>query len=144
MPGFLYGTNRGEAPLKTNSKAPRLRTGDEDFPASSWWMTRSDRLSHPGAFAFDGKISAVFGTHTHVPTADLRILPGGTGYVSDLGMCGESGGILGMEAAGVVKKMRSHLPDRFVPATGEVQADGVIFDIDEASGHTRSLGRISF
>ena len=96
------------------------------------------------AFAFDGKISAVFGTHTHVPTADLRILPGGTGYVSDLGMCGESGGILGMEAAGVVKKMRSHLPDRFVPATGEVQADGVIFDIDEASGHTRSLGRISF
>ena len=55
MPGFLYGTNRGEAPLKTNSKAPRLRTGDGNFPASSWWMTRSDRLSHPAVFAFDGK-----------------------------------------------------------------------------------------
>lgn len=96
------------------------------------------------AYAFDGRISAVFGTHTHVPTADLRILPGGTGYVSDLGMCGESGGILGMEAQGVVKKMRSHLSDRFVPATGAVQADGVIFDIDEASGHTVSLCRIFF
>lgn len=96
------------------------------------------------AYAFDGKINAVFGTHTHVPTADLRILPGGTGYVSDLGMCGESGGILGMEPMGVVKKMRSHLSDRFVPALGEVQADGVLFDIDTASGRTVSLCRISF
>ena len=96
------------------------------------------------AHAFDGQIAAVFGTHTHVPTADLRILPCGTGYVSDLGMCGESGGILGMEAAGVVKKLRSHLPDRFAPASGEVVADGVIFDIDEASGRTTALRRISF
>ena len=96
------------------------------------------------AYAFDGRISAVFGTHTHVPTADLRILQGGTGYVSDLGMCGESGGILGMDAAGVVKKIRTHLPDRFVPASGEVVADGVIFDIDEASGKTTALRRISF
>ena len=54
MPGFLYGTNRGEAPLQTRSKAPRMRSGDPDFPASSWWMTRSDRLSHPAVFAFTG------------------------------------------------------------------------------------------
>ncbi len=96
------------------------------------------------AYAFDGRLAAVFGTHTHVPTADLRILPEGTGYVSDLGMCGESGGILGMDAAGVVKKLRSHLPDKFVPAAGEVVADGVIFDIDEGRGRTRSLQRIAF
>ena len=54
MPGFLYGSNRGEAPLQTGSKAPRLRKGNPDFPASSWWMTRSDRLSHPAVFAFTG------------------------------------------------------------------------------------------
>ncbi len=54
MPGFLYGTNRGDAPLHTDSKAPRLRPGNPDFPASSWWMTRSDRLSHPAVFAFTG------------------------------------------------------------------------------------------
>ena len=96
------------------------------------------------AYAFDGRLAAVFGTHTHVPTADLRILPGGTGYVSDLGMCGESGGILGMEPAGVVRKLRTHLPERFVPATGEVVADGVIFEIDAARGCTKSLRRISF
>ena len=55
MPGFLYGTNRGDAPLQTGSKAPRLREGNPDFPASSWWMTRSDRLSHPAVFAFTGE-----------------------------------------------------------------------------------------
>lgn len=96
------------------------------------------------AHAFDGQIAAVFGTHTHVPTADLKILPGGTGYVSDLGMCGESGGILGMDAAGVVKKIRYHLPDRFVPAKGEPTADGVIFDIDESCAKTVALRRIVF
>lgn len=95
------------------------------------------------AYAFDGRLSAVFGTHTHVPTADLRILPQGTGYVSDLGMCGESGGILGMDAAGVVKKLRCHLPEKFLPAAGAPVADGVIFDIDE-KGKTCALRRITF
>ena len=90
------------------------------------------------------KINVIFGTHTHVQTADGRILPAGTGYITDVGMCGESGGILGMEPAGVVRKLRTHLPERFVPATGEVVADGVIFEIDAARGCTKSLRRISF
>ena len=96
------------------------------------------------AHAFDGKISAVWGTHTHVPTADLQILPRGTGYVTDLGMCGESGGILGMDAESVVKRMRSHLPLRFDAASGPARADGVIFTVDERSGRTTALKRISF
>ena len=54
LPGFLYGTNRGEAPLATNAKAPRLRKSPAEFPASTWWLTRSDRLSHPAALAFTG------------------------------------------------------------------------------------------
>ena len=53
LPGFMYGTNRGDAPLVVDSKCPRLRP-EGDFPASSWWMVRSDRLSHPCAFAFAG------------------------------------------------------------------------------------------
>lgn len=96
------------------------------------------------AHAFDGKISAVWGTHTHVPTADLQILPRGTGYVTDLGMCGESGGILGMDADSVVKRMRSHLPLKFETASGPVRADGVIFTVDERSGRTTNVKRISF
>ena len=54
LPGFLYGTNRGDAPLVTDSKAPRLRSSPTEFPASPWWLTRSDRLSHPAALAFTG------------------------------------------------------------------------------------------
>lgn len=96
------------------------------------------------AYAFDGKISAIFGTHTHVPTADGQILPHGTGYISDVGMCGETGGILGMEPMGVVKRMRTHLPLKFEPARGEVRADGVIFTVDEQSGRTLSVERVSF
>ena len=96
------------------------------------------------AHAFDGCFSAVWGTHTHVPTADLQILPGGTGYVTDLGMCGESDGILGMDAASVVKRMRSHLPLKFEAASGVPRADGVIFTVDERSGKTTSIERVSF
>lgn len=54
LPGFMYGTNRGEAPLATSAKAPRLRRSPTEFPASPWWLTRSDRLSHPAAMAFTG------------------------------------------------------------------------------------------
>ncbi len=96
------------------------------------------------AYAYDGRINVVFGTHTHVPTADGRILPLGTGYISDLGMCGESGGILGMDPTGVVEKMRTKLPAKFTPASGEVTADGVIFTLDTSSGRVTDIKRIAF
>lgn len=96
------------------------------------------------AFAYDGRISVVYGTHTHVPTADLRILPQGTGYVSDLGMCGESGGVLGMDPAAMVRKMRTHLPEKYAVAGGAPVADGVIFTVDGATKRTTSCERISF
>ncbi|WP_455500654.1 hypothetical protein [Gemmiger sp.] len=54
LPGFLYGTNRGDAPIRVDNRYPRLRTGDPEFPASPWWMVRADRLSHPAAFMLDG------------------------------------------------------------------------------------------
>ncbi len=96
------------------------------------------------AYAYDGKINVVFGTHTHVPTADGRILPLGTGYISDLGMCGESGGVLGMEPLSVVEKMRTRLPKKFTPAMGAPVADGVIFDVDTSSGRVIDIKRIAF
>ena len=95
------------------------------------------------AHAFDGRFAAIFGTHTHVPTADLQILPRGTGYVSDLGMCGERGGILGMDAACVIRRMRTRLPHRFSVAEGECKADGVILTWDE-NGKTVACERVSF
>ncbi len=96
------------------------------------------------AYAYDGAISVVFGTHTHVPTADATILPNGTGYISDLGMCGETGGVLGMDPAEVVRRMRTRLPGKFTPASGKVRADGVLFTVDPESKRVKKIERIAF
>lgn len=95
-------------------------------------------------YAYDGKINVVFGTHTHVPTADEQILPHGTGYITDVGMCGESGGIIGMNPESVVQRMRSCLPHKFVIADGDVVANGAVFTLDTSSGRVTSVKRISF
>ena len=95
-------------------------------------------------YAYDGVISVIFGTHTHVQTADETVLPKGTGYITDIGMCGESGGVLGMNPELVVKHQRCRTPIRFEPASGEPKATGAIFDVDESSGKVRSIERITF
>ena len=93
-------------------------------------------------YAYDGVINVIFGTHTHVPTADCQVLPRGSGYVTDLGMCGEEGGVLGMDADCVVRRMRSHMPYKFRAAAGPCSADGCIFDLDPSSGTVREVRRI--
>lgn len=94
------------------------------------------------AYSYDGVINVVFGTHTHVPTADYTVLPKGTGYVSDLGMCGESGGILGMDIPGVMRKVKAHMPGKLKAADGAPFADGVIFEV--VRGKCTSVKRIRF
>ena len=96
------------------------------------------------AYNYDGKISVIFGTHTHVPTADGRILPEGTGYITDVGMCGESGGILGMDSATVVEKMKTRLPSKFKAATGKVIANAALFTVDVGSGRVTEVERFDF
>ena len=95
-------------------------------------------------YAYDGEINIVFGTHTHVQTADERLLPHGTGYITDVGMCGQSGGVLGMDADCVVKRMRTHLPHKFIAAEGACEANAVIFELDTASGRITRINRITF
>lgn len=95
------------------------------------------------AHNYDGKINVIFGTHTHVPTADGTVLPRGSGYVTDLGMCGESGGILGMDVSTVLYKMKTKMPGKFKCSDGEPFADGVIFELDK-NGKATSVQRIRF
>lgn len=95
-------------------------------------------------YAYDGKISIVFGTHTHVLTADEIILPHGTGYITDVGMCGESGGVLGMNPELVIKHQRCRMPIRFEAACGTPKATGAIFDLDESNGKVRGIEKITF
>ena len=82
------------------------------------------------ARVFDGKINVIFGTHTHVPTSDMQILPGGSAYVTDLGMTGPDNGILGTDSDRVLRKMRQHLPAQFTVADGKIRADAVLFELD--------------
>ena len=101
-------------------------------------------LDSADLYLSDGKINIVYGTHTHVKTADGQILPRGTGYISDIGMCGETGGILGMDPDVVVERMRTSLPHNFKLASGPCRADGVIFTLDTTSGRVTNIESISF
>ncbi len=82
-------------------------------------------------FHLDGRVSVLFGTHTHVPTADDHILPHGTGYVTDLGMTGPSNGILGTDASAVLCKLRGRMPARFTVADGKIEGQAVLFTIED-------------
>ncbi|MBR2010665.1 MAG: YmdB family metallophosphoesterase [Clostridia bacterium] len=93
---------------------------------------------------FDGRFAAIFGTHTHVQTADEQILPNGTGYITDIGMTGPVNSILGVTPTDVIEKMRTHMPHRFTVAEGEIVANGALFDIDPVTARTRAVTRIRF
>jgi 2',3'-cyclic-nucleotide 2'-phosphodiesterase len=95
------------------------------------------------AWALDGKASVVVGTHTHVQTADERILSGGTGCLTDAGMCGPDDSILGRSPESVVWRFRTGMPTRFPIATGPVRLCGVIAEIDVATGHCRGITRLN-
>jgi len=93
---------------------------------------------------FDGRINVIFGTHTHVATADTVILPKGTGYVTDLGMTGPNDGVLGVRADIIIEKLRTKLPVKFELAEGEIEANGVIFTIDTLTGFVTAAERVKF
>jgi 2',3'-cyclic-nucleotide 2'-phosphodiesterase len=90
----------------------------------------------------DGRVSIVFGTHTHVQTADERILPRGTAFITDLGMCGPLDSVIGIEKDLVIEGFMSGLPRKFEVATENVVLQGVIAEVDEATGRAQSIRRI--
>ena len=90
----------------------------------------------------DGRASVVFGTHTHVQTADERILPKGTAYVTDLGLCGPFDSVIGMERENVISGFLSQLPRRFEVAEENVVLQGIIAEVDERTGRARSIRRL--
>ena len=93
-------------------------------------------------YLLDGRVSAVWGTHTHVPTADARILPKGTGYVTDLGMTGPRDSILGIRPELSIAKFRGDLTERYRWAEGPTKMEAVLFTIDSATGLCRKAERV--
>jgi len=90
----------------------------------------------------DGRVSAVVGTHTHVPTADERILPGGTGFVTDVGMTGPYEGVIGFRSDRVLQRFLLQTPSTFEVAKRDVRLAAVVVDIDEKSGRARAIERL--
>ena len=93
-------------------------------------------------FYLDGRVSAVLGTHTHVPTADEQILPHGTGYITDVGMTGPIDSCLGIKKELAIEKMKTLLPVRFENPEGACSLQGVILEIDSDSGNCTHIQRI--
>jgi metallophosphoesterase (TIGR00282 family) len=121
--------------LKNVPPEVRVRVVDMHAEATSekWAMGRF----------LDGRVSSVTGTHTHVQTADEQILPGGTAYLTDLGMTGSHAGVIGMNADDVIARFTSVTARRAEHATGGVRINVAIVDIDEATGRARSITRLS-
>ncbi len=90
----------------------------------------------------DGKVSAVIGSHTHVQTADETVLPGGTAYLTDAGMCGPEDSVLGIRTDRVVERFLTQMPVRFEVASGPVLVQGALVDVDEATGRASAIARV--
>ena len=93
-------------------------------------------------YMLDGRVSAVWGTHTHVPTADIRVLPRGTGYITDLGMTGPRESVLGIRPELSIARFRGDLPERYRWAEGDTKLEGALFTIDAATGKCLKAERV--
>jgi hypothetical protein len=158
MPGWgMFEGTKGKVPYAVLNLQGRIFMGSNDDP-----FRVADRLLketkakvvvvdfHAEATSekmsmgwyLDGRVTAVIGTHTHVPTADERVLPGGTAYITDVGMSGPYESVIGVKKELVVGKFLNNMPVRFEPATGDVRLCAVVVDCDEASGRARSIQRL--
>ena len=93
-------------------------------------------------YLLDGRVSAVWGTHTHVPTADARVLPKGTGYVTDLGMTGPRDSVLGIRPELSINRFRGDIPERYRWAEGPTKMEAVLFTLDTDTGKCRKAERV--
>jgi|SRR2546428_201638 len=114
--------------------APRMRILD--------WHAEATSEKIAMGFFLDGRVSAVVGTHTHVPTADARVLANGTAFICDVGMVGPRESVLGLAPEEIVGRFRDGLPRRFHVAEGPVQFNAVEIDVDDATGRARSISRV--
>ena len=90
----------------------------------------------------DGRVSVVVGTHTHVATADERVLPNGTAFITDVGMTGAHESVIGMDRGAMVKRFLDSMPTKFEVAIGDVRINGILADVDESTGRARSIARV--
>jgi len=159
--GLFVGASRGGVPYAVLNLQGRvfMASIDDPFRAADRELARipsdvkvivvdmhAETTSEKEAMGWylDGRVSAIVGTHTHVATADERVLPGGSAFICDVGMTGPHGGVIGMDKTGILRRFLDGMPARFEVASGDVQMNAVEMDVDEATGRARSIERLRF
>ena len=130
-------------PFATVDRILEREAGNYDFAVMDIHAESTSEKIALGRY-FDGRISVIFGTHTHVPTADEQILPLGSGYITDLGMTGPRDSIIGSDVKAVIERMRTKISGRLTVADGDVEASGALFDLDTDTKKVRSVCRVRF
>ncbi len=131
------------SPFETVEKILEREKGNYDI---SLLDVHAEATSEKLAMAryFDGRINIIFGTHTHVQTADEQVLPGGTGYITDIGMSGPSDGILGTASEPVIARFLTKMPQKFALASGDISVSGALFDLDTDIRRVTAVRRVKF
>ncbi len=135
MPSIECPFRKADAILAGLPEETRIRFVDFHAEATSEKMAMGWHL--------DGRVTAVIGTHTHIPTADARVLPGGTAYQTDCGMTGPYDSVIGVEKRTILHRFLTQLPARFEAATGMVELHATIVDAEEGTGLARSIRPIT-
>ena len=130
-------------PFATVDRILEREKGNYDFALMDIHAEATSEKIALGRY-FDGRIAVMFGTHTHVPTADEQVLPLGSGYITDLGMTGPTDGVIGSDAAGVIEKFRTKMPVRFKVAEGPVVAHGALFTLNTDTMRVTKVRRVKF
>jgi len=130
-----------ECPFKTALKAVEELTAEAKIIIVDIHAEATSEKVALGWY-LDGKVSAIFGTHTHIQTADEKILPRGTAYITDVGMTGPYDSVIGRRVEDVLTRFLSSIPVRFLVAQENIQLHGALVDIDEATGRARSIVRV--
>lgn len=138
--GNLYMDNL-DCPFACAGRILKREKGRYDFAAVDF---HAEATSEKAALAkhLDGHVSAVFGTHTHVQTSDERVLPRGTGFITDLGMTGPADSVLGIKNEYAIERFLTKMPVRHEVATGECKLEGAVFEVDEKSGRCTGVERV--
>ena len=155
--GLYQGTTRGGIPYAVMNLQGRVFMGniDDPFRVADELLKQvtakvifvdihAEATSEKVALGFylDGRVTAVVGTHTHVPTADERILPKGTAFQTDVGMTGPYDSVIGVQKELIIQRFLTNLPARFEPATGDVKLCAVVVECDEKTGRASSIQRV--
>ncbi len=139
--GRIYMDPPTDSPFEAVAEKVRELKSKTDAVIVDFHAEATSEKQSMGYF-LDGTVGAVFGTHTHVQTADERILPKGTGYITDLGMTGPAESVLGMDYNIVVKRFLTGMPQKFEIAAGPAQLNGCIFELSDKTGLCTGIERI--